>query len=123
MTKRFQPDPSHSRPRTRAVVLCAGMNGLGAVRSLGIAGVPTIAVTLSSNEPVVRSRFGEKLVVENAMDGEEALLKELLRIGGQQDVLIPTSDSFVTFIGRNRNHLESEVLLLRSIRQTNPASD
>lgn len=107
MTKSLRPDPLSSSKRGRAVVLCADMNGLGAVRSLGIAGVPTIAVTLSSQESVLQSRFGEKVVVENAVDREEALLKELLRIGRSEDVLIPTSDYFVTFIGRNRSQLES----------------
>jgi D-aspartate ligase len=93
--------------RRRAVVLCAGLNGLGAIRSLGFAGVPTVAVTLSDDESVLQSRFGEKLVVDQSKDGERALLEALLTIGKYGDVLLPTSDSFVTFIGRNRALLES----------------
>jgi D-aspartate ligase len=108
MTNTFNGQRSHSFARARAVVLCADLNGLGAVRSLGIAGVPTIAVALSCEESVLRSKFGDKLVVGEAVDQEETLLKELLRIGRSQDVLIPTSDYFVGFIGRNRGLLETK---------------
>jgi hypothetical protein len=98
MTKNLKPSPSDVSVRPRAVVLCAGMNGLGAVRSLGIAGVPTIAVTLSSEEPILRSRFGDKLEVASEMNREEALVEELLRIGKRHDVLIATSDYITSFI-------------------------
>jgi D-aspartate ligase len=107
MTKHFKSDISSSSSGPRALVLCAELNGLGAVRSLGIPGVPTIAVTISSEESVLQSKFGEKVLVVNAIDNEEALLKQLLKIGRRQDVLIPTSDYFVSFIGRNRIQLET----------------
>jgi D-aspartate ligase len=94
--------------RPRAVVLCAGMNGLGAVRSLGAVGVPVLAVALSTEEPVLRSRFGEKLVIQDQAEVEERLLEALLRVGRPSDVLLPTSDNFVSFIGRNRTQLETK---------------
>jgi D-aspartate ligase len=94
-----------STPHPRAVVLCADINGLGAIRSLALAGVPTLAVTLSREEPVLHSKFGEKLVLDN--ESEDSLVTQLLRSARRSDVLMPTSDAFVSFICRNRSLLES----------------
>ena len=42
-----------------AVVLCADLNGLSAVRCLALEKIPAFAVALSSSEPVLYSRFGK----------------------------------------------------------------
>ena len=65
---------------SRDGAVCLHYHGLCAARSLDIARAPTIAVALPSEEPVLRSRFRMKIVVENATDREEALCEVLQRI-------------------------------------------
>jgi D-aspartate ligase len=88
------------------VVLSAGSNGLGAVRSLDEAGVATVVVALDEREPALLSRFpARKLVVATSLDEDAPLCDALLSFGGGGEVLVPTSDKFVAFLGRNRARL------------------
>jgi predicted ATP-grasp superfamily ATP-dependent carboligase len=94
-------------PRT-AVILSVSITGLGAVRSLHRAGVPTVAVAENPTEPVLFSRLPrQKLLVRSKDPGErdQNLLRTLETIEDARPVLIPTSDSFVSFMVRNRRRL------------------
>ena len=87
----------------RAVVLSSDVIGLGAVRSLARAGVPTIAVTLNPFEPVRFSRYAEKRAVPPSDDQDAAILEVLAGIDeSPAPVLLPTSDFFAHFLARHR---------------------
>ena len=97
-----------SKPTKAAVVLCSGPNGLGAIRGLRKAGVPAIAVVNDAADPVCLSRYPiQKLVVSPSDDADAALLSALGKIRYERAVLIPTSDSFVSFMIRNSEALRS----------------
>jgi predicted ATP-grasp superfamily ATP-dependent carboligase len=87
-----------------AVVLSADLTGLGVVRSLARAGVPTAAVAVSASEPVLASRFAQKLLVPEG-DADSGLLQTLLSFEPRPAVLFPTSDHFVGFIVRHQQEL------------------
>src|ERR1041385_1422426 len=90
----------------RAVVLSSDAIGLGAVRSLARAGVPTIAVTLNRFEPVRFSRYAEKRPVPPSDDLDAAILEVLAGIDeSPPPVLLPTSDFFAHFLARHRAEL------------------
>src|SRR5947209_6985448 len=89
-----------------AVVLSSDAIGLGATRSLGVAGVPTIVVMQHRWEPVRFSRYGEKRLVPRSGDSEDALMGVLRGISKRhRPVLIPTSDFHADFIDRHRTTL------------------
>ena len=91
-----------------ALVLCSGSNGLGAIRSLARAGVPTIAVGENWDEPGLVSRYPQKTMYVSGADrtGREAsLLRLLANVADRQPVLIPTSDFFASFLARHRKQL------------------
>jgi predicted ATP-grasp superfamily ATP-dependent carboligase len=90
----------------RAVVLSSDVIGLGAVRSLARAGVPTIAVTLNRFEPVRFSRYAEKRPVPRSEDQDAAILEVLAGIEeSPPPVLLPTSDYLAHFLARHRAEL------------------
>ena len=87
-------------------MLSADITGLGAVRSLAAARVPTVAVALDKDQPVVFSRFGRKIIVPPAMGSDNPLLDVLRSLRKDGGVIIPTSDYFVRFLGNRRSELE-----------------
>jgi D-aspartate ligase len=92
--------------RPPAVVLAADINGLGVVRSLHAAGVPTIAVATDARDPVLRSRLPlGKWLVPAGPEPDQALMDTLTLVAGERPVLIPTSDAYVSFMLRNREAL------------------
>lgn len=91
-----------------AVILATGINGLGAIRSLHKAGVSTLAVVWSDNDPVLWSRLPKRKLVVGAGGAEqsdEALLAVLDTIDETRPVMIPSSDVFVSFMMRHRDTL------------------
>jgi D-aspartate ligase len=92
--------------RPPAVVLAVDINGLGVVRSLHAAGIPTIVVATDPGDPVLHSRLPVgKWLVPAARDPQRALLDTLTLITGHRPVLVPTSDGFVSFMLRHREAL------------------
>jgi len=90
------------------IVLSAGPNGLGAVRSLTKERVVVDIITASSQEPVMSSRLPrKKVVLEKAFD-ENELLSLLLSWPISQQVLIPTSDWYVDFLVANQDTLREK---------------
>jgi len=86
-----------------AVVLAAGTNGLGAVRSLHRAGIPAMVASRTREEIALRSRLPTSRLIAND-ESDEALLAAILRapLGA---VLIPTSDRFVDFLEQHASSL------------------
>jgi len=92
----------------RAVVLCNGLNGLGAVRSLGSAGVPVTAVFANRRDSAWRSSFvAERLLAPS--DASENGWREFLLEHARGAVVIPTSDNGVALLSRLRPGLPQDV--------------
>ncbi|ROO33066.1 FAD-dependent oxidoreductase [Salinisphaera orenii] len=88
---------SHNVP---AVIVGAGLNGLGVLRSLAAAGVPSVVVGTHGDEPAMRSRHGRK-VFYDAAGGGEALLATLERVAAgaaDRPVLILTMEESVVHV-------------------------
>jgi predicted ATP-grasp superfamily ATP-dependent carboligase len=89
-----------------AVVVGLGLNGLGVVRSLGGAGVPTLALETDLGSAAAATRHCRKLQVA-ALDGP-GLIDELLRIRAtlaSAPVLILTKEGSVAAVSAQRDRL------------------
>ena len=91
---------SRARHNVPAVIVGAGLNGLGVLRSLAGAGVPSVVVGTRGDEPAMRSRHGRK-VFYDAAGGGEALLATLERVAADaadRPVLILTMEESVVHV-------------------------
>ncbi len=93
---------------TRAVLLCNGLNGLGAVRSLGHAGVPVTGIFSQSGDPAWTSHYVSRRLQAPA-DGSDAAWHALLLENARNSVVIPTSDVGVGLLSRLRPDLPGDV--------------
>lgn len=86
----------------KAIVLAAGINGLGAVRSLGRAGIPHVALYMGERNPVRWSRF--PVAVARVMDSgsDDHLLKLIAKFAGAGRAILACSDAHVDFLSRQR---------------------
>lgn len=89
-----------------AIVLAVGTNGLGAVRSLGIRGLPVIAVSKSWEYTIFSSRYvADRHVVPEGPDFELRLADFLRKRFPAGGVLIPTSDEYAEFLQNHHSAL------------------
>ena len=93
---------------TPAVVLGAGINGLGVARSLARAGVPAWLLDADSRRFEMRTRAARPLTLAS-MHGP-ALIDELVRLGttrfaGLRPVLLLTQEESVKLVSRGRERL------------------
>lgn len=88
--------PESRTPRhSRAVVLAAGLNGLGAVRSLASKGIASVVVSRSTRDPAFRSRLPVRKVIIPAEAPLTDWLAQFVRSAATEtDCIIPTSDEF-----------------------------
>jgi D-aspartate ligase len=97
---------------TTAVLLCAGINGLGALRSLARAGVRAAVVYQVRDNPVHRSRLPASRQLVPREGGDAALLAAIERHGESGAVVIPCSDAFADFLSRHAARLRAAGLKL-----------
>lgn len=93
---------------TPAVVLGAGLNGLGVTRSLAHARVPVWLLDTDARRPEVHTRAAQSLQI-GAMHGE-TLIEELVRLGttrfsGMRPVLFVTQEESVKTVSQYREQL------------------
>lgn len=95
-----------------AIVLNMDQNGLGALRSLGRAGIVSYGVDWRKEAIAFRSRYCmKKIVISDPLKFPERAVDELLDLGastssgGEKAVLLPTADYYVALISRNRERL------------------
>jgi predicted ATP-grasp superfamily ATP-dependent carboligase len=93
------------RDKPLAIVLAAGVNGLGAVRSLARARVPTLVVTRSEGDPVRHSRHARKYVIRRQDDPAPEVLRLLREASAGPVVVIPASDDFIHLLAPHREAL------------------
>jgi D-aspartate ligase len=91
-----------------AVVLAADVNGLGVVRGLHLAGIPSVLVTDRPADPGLWSRVPRKVVaVPPGERRDEVLLEALRSLSDGRPVLIPTTDVYVGFMTAHRDELDA----------------
>jgi predicted ATP-grasp superfamily ATP-dependent carboligase len=102
-----------------AVVVGAGLNGLGVVRSLARAGVPVTVVDIHTDAPAMHSRYPRKQCYDP--DAPDALLHALESLaqswGSERAVLFLTQEEAVATLAAHQARLE------RSYRLTMAATD
>ena len=89
-----------------ALVAGVGVNGLGVLRSLARARVPTIALDTDLTKATARTRFGRKIQVR-ALAGDD-FVDSLLEVAGtlsQKPVLILTQEESVATVSAARDRL------------------
>lgn len=95
-----------------AIVVGGGLNALGVVRSLGVAGVPVVVMDISAQSPAMRSRYGRKRLA-NALEGNEFItdLNRLAADLGAKAVLFLTEEKTVNTVSEHRALLPSNLLI------------
>ncbi len=99
-----------SRKGPTAFVLNVSHAGLGAIRSLGRAGVPVIGLDPDPGHAGFASRYCTALQCPHPVQEPEALLAFLLdqgRMLSEPGILSPASDAFTLFISRYRDELRT----------------
>ncbi|MES1925724.1 putative ATP-grasp enzyme [Salinisphaera sp. T31B1] len=88
---------------TPAVVVGGGINGLGVVRSLGQAGVPTIVIDANAAAPALRSRYAKAVISggDQPSDIVHALESVAGRLSPLRPVLILTTEQAVAAVASN----------------------
>ena len=103
-----------SRPMPAAVVVdVSWVNGLAAIRSLGRAGAPVVAIDHRRSALGFRSRYALGLVGPDPGADEEALARLLVEVGdalGRPSPIFPTHDEQINAIARTREELGGRFL-------------
>lgn len=100
--------PVELRDSPTAFVLNVSLAGLGAIRSLGRAGVPVIGLDPDPGHAGFASRYCTARQCPHPVKEPELLLEFLLDQGrglSEPGILSPASDAFTLFISRYRNEL------------------
>ena len=105
---------ARSRGRPPAVVVDVGwVNGLAAVRSLGRAGAPVVAVDHRPWALGLRSRYAIGVLAPNAGDDEDGFVARLVELGdalGRPAPIFPTHDVWLNAIARRQDELGERFL-------------
>jgi predicted ATP-grasp superfamily ATP-dependent carboligase len=118
VTRLFEPDEAaaaaRSRDRPPAVVVDVGwVNGLAAIRSLGRAGAPVLAVDHRPWALGLRSRYALPVLAPNAGDDEDGFVARLVELGdalGRPAPIFPTHDEWLNAIARAQDELGERFL-------------
>lgn len=98
-----------------AFVLSLFDTGLGAIRSLGRAGIPVLGFDSDPQMPGFKSRYCQSRLCPSPIYQPEELAAYLLAEANTQaekPVLIPASDAYVLFLSRFRQQLEGSFLFI-----------
>lgn len=90
---------------SQAIILAAGPNGLGAIRSLNLEGISHDVIAATPDDVVLSSRLPIRKVALQKNKNEQELLSILLNWPKSNLVLIPTSDWYVNFLSKNQQIL------------------
>jgi len=95
-----------------AVVVGDGLNALGVVRSLGVAGIPVLAVVTDRRSPSALSRFASTIQSPKTSGAE--LIATLLRIAGdapKAPILFLTEEASVRTVSEARDALSAKMTI------------
>ncbi len=88
------------------------VNGLGAIRCLGRAGVPVIAVDHRTWALGFRSRYANRFIAPDPLEDEEGFVAALLELGdavGRPMPVFPTHDEHLNTLARHRDELGDRI--------------
>lgn len=96
------------------IVLAAGPNGLGAIRSLYQKGVRAQCVTRTKDDISNYSRLPatKHVLPQGSAEAQAGELKKLLLSYPAGSIVLPTSDWFVSFLNRHANELNTHLQFL-----------
>lgn len=92
-----------------AIVLNAGVNGLGVIRSLGIKGIPVLALDPHPFAVGLHSKYAEGIPCPDPLCSEEGFIERLLQVGktiNAPGILFPTTDLYLAAVAKARGRLE-----------------
>ena len=92
-----------------AVILGAGVNGLGIIRSLAMNNVPLYGLYTKKEEVGRYSRYVNSIKMPDLKKEPDKFLEKLLSFGSKlnyRSFLIPERDSYASFVSENRKILE-----------------
>ena len=97
----------------KVIVLAAGPNGLGVIRSLHLKGISVTAITLSKKDI---SHYSRIPTAKYTVQGEDNSAKHqwlltLLQQQPENTTIIPTSDWFVSFLAEHTQVLKKTACL------------
>ncbi len=96
---------SAARADVHAVVLATGINGLGATRSLGRAGIPHVVVFAGQGNPARYSRHARHAVQVDQGASDEVLTAAITQAAGPGAAIIGCSDAHIDYLARQRDAL------------------
>jgi len=92
-----------------ALVMNSWISGLGVIRSLGVKGVPVLALDPDPLAIGLYSRYARKVICPDPLLSEKAFVELLIDIGKRlptRGILFPTADPYVVAIAKARDKLE-----------------
>ena len=107
--QRLNAGSERRKDRPTAFVLNVSLAGLGAIRSLGRAGVPVVGLDPDPNHSGFVSKYCDAKQCPHPVHEPERLAEFLVNEGRKLDqpgVLSPASDAFVLFVSRFRDDLK-----------------
>ncbi|MBM3212322.1 hypothetical protein FJZ33_08885 [Candidatus Poribacteria bacterium] len=110
----------HYENNHQAFVLGLFDTGLGAVRSLGRAGIPVIGLESDPSMPGFKSKYCNAKLCPDPVHQPEKLLDFIINHGNKLNrygILFPSSDAFVLFISRYREELSKKFLFALPARE------
>ncbi len=93
--------------KSQAIILSAGPNGLGAIRSLYKENIQVDVIAINADDPSLLSRLAINKKSLSSPFNEQELLTLLMNWPVKGLVLIPTSDLFVNFLHQHQQALSS----------------
>jgi D-aspartate ligase len=92
-----------------AIVINSWVNGLGVIRSLGIKGIPVLALDPNPLAIGLYSKYAKKIICPDPLHSERDFVDFLQDIGKSLDepgILFPSTDAYVAAIAKARAKLE-----------------
>ena len=93
-----------------ALVMNCWVSGLGVIRSLGVKGVPVLALDPDPLAIGLYSKYARKIICPDPLGSEETFVEFLIDIGKRlpiRGMLFPTADAYVVAIAKARDKLEN----------------
>lgn len=100
---------NHAQVQVRPIILGAGINALGLIRSFGENGITPILIS-PTRDLAFYSKYSESLVCPDPLTDPDLLLQFLLNLNVDTGILFCTSDSELEFLSTNQDKLQAKFI-------------